>query len=347
MVLEEDAMIALWNALYNDQRPLPEQDWNQRMQDIELFDMQAQLHHLLCQRVKLMDSVPQDVIHRLKSVYDKVTVQNLMLQLTERQILSLFDQHKIAAMPLKGTRFAQRFFGSLAARATSDVDLLVQPADLESAIKLIQGMGFTLDKKVHNHAVLYRPITPQIPLMIELHWTMDKPHLSDLQDTLFWTSASPMDGFNGILELDSESTFYFMILHGMRHRMDSPRYLVDLAQMIFCHGSDIDYEKLAARAHKDRTFRRVQAALSIVYSQFPVLHERKPLPFPLLETHWSYEAIRDRKLGKHGLNDYRNRMFFRFGIFDTWKHQIMSQNPVYKRLNARPSDPSTKEIPYG
>ncbi|WP_020618752.1 nucleotidyltransferase family protein [Paenibacillus daejeonensis] len=340
-------MIALLNALYNDQQPLPEQHWGQLMQDMELFSMQAQLYHLLQQNVRHKESVPEHVMKRLRSEHDKVIVQNLMLQHTERQILSLFDQQKIAAMPLKGTRFAQRFFGSLAARATSDVDLLVQPSNLESAIKLVQGLGFKLDKKVHNHAVLYRLITPQIPLMIELHWTMDKPHLSDLQDAPFWTTAIPMNGYDGVLELDSISTFYFMILHGMRHRMDSPRYLLDLAQMIFCHGSEIDYDMLAARAQQDRTFRRVQAALSIVYNQFPVLHERKPLPFPLLETYWTYEAVRDRKLGKRGLNDYKNRMFFRFGIFDTWKHQIMAQQPVYKRLSKRHSESSTKEIPYG
>ena len=340
-------MISLLNALYSGQEPISVLDRERTLQEIELFAMQAQIHHLLLQRPGHDDDLPMDIRQSLKTGYDKAAVQNLVFQYTERQILRCFDEHQIMAMPLKGTRFAERFFGSVAARATSDVDLFVQPSDLERSIKLVAEMGFQLDKKVHNHAILYKPITPTIPLMIELHWSMDKPYLSELQDAPFWNSSLPMSGFNYIRELDEKSTFYFMILHGMRHRMDSPRYLVDIAQILFSHGDSVDLEALVERAKADLTFKRVQAALSIVYKQFPRLHSLRPLPFPEIETYWTYESVCDRKLGKRRLDDYKNRMFFRFGIFDTWKHQFLSQQPVYRRLGKHQAEHSTKEIPYG
>ncbi|MFS0723907.1 nucleotidyltransferase family protein [Paenibacillus sp. 1P07SE] len=341
-------MIKLLNALYSDNgEPWPDLAQTDLLQEIDQFSMHAQIYHLMMRHPHISKRLPEQVQQSFKRAHDQTAIQNLMLQHTERQILRRFDEHRILAMPLKGTRFAERFFGSIAARATSDVDLLVQPAHLDQAIALITNMGFTLDKILHNHAVLYRPITPTIPLMIELHWTLDKPHLSELRDAPFWESSLPMEGYSGIRELDSQSTFYFMILHGMRHRMDSPRYLVDLAQMLFYHGEAIDLQDLAVRAREDRTLRRVQGALSIVYQQFPRLHDLKPLPFPVMETYWTYEAIYDRKRGKRGLDDYKNRMFFRFGIYDTWKHQILSQQPIYRRLGKRQPEQTTKEIPYG
>ncbi|GBF75997.1 hypothetical protein PA598K_04436 [Paenibacillus sp. 598K] len=340
-------MFALLNALYDSDSGNVPPAGPQLAADIELFAMHAQIHKLLQRCPRVRESLPQDLRQRLKRESETIGIQNLMLQHTERQILKQFDSHRIAAMPLKGTRFAERFFGALAARATSDIDLLVRPGQLEEAISLVRDMGFILDKKIHNHAVLYRLITPDIPLMVELHWTMDKPHLSELRDEPFWDSSLPMAGFDGIRELDALSTFYFMLLHGMRHRMESPRYLLDLAHMLLEHGETLDLSELVVRARRDRTYRRVQAALSIVYGEFPSLHTRKPLPFDVIETYWTYEAIRDRRLGKRGLDDYRNRMFFRFGIFDTWKHQLLSQQPVYKRLGKRPSDMKAKEMPYG
>lgn len=321
-------------TLYDPNRPvaLQDHDYTSLLRDIEVFMIHSQVYHLLKSTGRL-DSTPEFFRYHLKKQYDLILYQNMILRHHEDRICKALDERSIEAIPLKGTRFAERSFGSIAARGTSDIDILVHPRDLKRSIACIQEMGFTAEKKIHNHAVLSKEHERTAnPLIVELHWTLEKKFGSELDDDPFWKKASRIEPFTNIYELSLIDTFYFICLHGIRHRMDSLKYILDIAQLLQQYGERIDYGLLMEQASKDKTVRRIQTALSIVYSQFPHLSKINPLPFLALNTHWEYGMIRNHWLGVHHWAFYRYRFFFKFRIFDTWKHRILSQKQVYDSL---------------
>lgn len=326
-------VITLLRSLYDPAEPLPEDEGFYRavMEDVDLFHLHAQLYQLL-KETDALEQVPVFFRKQLKQAADRVLFQNLALRHTEETVFRRFEERGIGAIPLKGNRFAERFFGHFAARPTSDIDLLVHPAGMDQAVECLRGMGFAFDKKVHNHTVMRKVVEgSSLPVEVELHWTLDKKYWSELHDGPFWEHSVPYKEFRYIRELSVPHTFYHICLHGIRHRMDSVRFVMDIAQMIHRCGSGIDIDAVFGQALQDRTVRRVQAALSIVYQQLPHFQRSLPLPFPLLDTHWDYGMFRDMQKGLRKM-DYKYRLFFKFRIFDTWKHTILSQRQLYNYL---------------
>lgn len=165
--------------------------------------------------------------------------------------------------------------------------------------------------------------------MIELHWTLDIPEWSRLDPERFWNNAAVLPTYRHARELSASDTLYFACLHGARHQMSSLRYLLDIVQILEHCADFIELDALLEQAEADRTSRRIQAVLSIVYDQFPHLHAVKPLPFPILKTPWTYDIVRSARQGKKSLDYYAYKLFFRHQIFDTWTHRLLSLRKAY------------------
>jgi len=317
-------VVSLLRLIYDDTADrclLNEREWDECLEACSRFDISPQIQSLLKRHGK-WEGLPADVRKRLASSSGQVYSQNWFLKRQESELLQWFEQDGLAVIPLKGTRFAEKYFGHFAARMTGDIDLLVRGSDLDRAVALLETHGCRFQKKIHNHAALTGP--NGFPL-IELHWTLDKAGWSDLQVEPIWQRARRSAEDSCVMELSIPDSFYFMCLHAVRHRVDSPRYILDIAQMIHESAAEIDYGDLLKRANADRTYNRVRTALSIAYGTLPHLHAIKPLPFPPRRTAWSYPAICDASKRERTIRYYVYRLYFKYMIFDTWKHRMFAQ----------------------
>ncbi|MFC5701749.1 nucleotidyltransferase family protein [Cohnella faecalis] len=326
----------LLRFLYDKETPAPHNEAVYRgfLEEIELFGIASQVLTALQQSGKT-DQVPEDFVRRLKRYAEPGRFRNIRIQWFERQLFRIFEQANIPVVPLKGIQFAANYFGHFTARSTGDIDLLVRPEQLQDAIEWLKAFGYRHEETIHNHAVL-RKAVDGAPL-VELHWTLDKPGWSELDPEPFWRDSAPLGQFRFVRELSVTHTFYAICLHGVRHRMESLRYLLDIAQMLYRFGSSIDYAELFAQAAADRTVNRLKAALSIVYRVFPKLDQLKPLPFEPRRTLWSYPAIRDARLRVKSVRYYKYRLYFKLFIFDTWKHGWHAR----RRITSKYSEYST------
>lgn len=318
-------VIPLLRSLYDTERPCPGSWWEsaQTMHDMELFAIHAQVYHLP-QTTHRLDPLPEEVLSKLKARHTQGMYQNLVMKHKETEALELLDKHGLEVIPLKGVRFAERYFGHYAARITSDMDLLVRAERLQEAIACLVVHGYDFEIIKDHHARPHKD-----GMMVEPHWTLDKRDWSDLDPESFWHSATAVNGYRHVKELTPLHTFYFICLHGARHQMDSVRYLIDIVQMLHTHSRHIDYGRLMELTSVDKTSKRIQAVLSIVYQQFPHLQTFKPLPFDLLDTHWDYDTVRGGRLGRKTKGYYQYKLFFRHFLFDTLKHQIRSIRKAY------------------
>lgn len=292
------------------------------LEDIEFFGIWPQMYWLLKQRGQL-DHMPSFFQERLKCKYEETLYLNLFIRNQTKIVLEALEEAGIQTVPLKGTLFAEKYFGHLGARATSDIDLLVHPFELERAIHCVKSLGYTTEQEripSHFHWSFSKEIPDSaIPLTIELHWDLLKEKTSELNIDEFWEQAIPMEPYRYIKELSDYHTFYMICLHGWRHNLSSLKYFLDIRQMIHVQ-DNLDYTRLSKDAAAHKTRRRIVRMLAIVYHHFPYLADTKELHIGWkVRLWWEYSSLRDNK---RSFRRYMNWIYYHFFDFDTVKHTM-------------------------
>ncbi|MFC3884794.1 nucleotidyltransferase family protein [Bacillus songklensis] len=320
--------VDLIQALYDSRTSLPsdEEFYKQAIEDIEFFSISSQIYHLLKQQEKL-EQTPIFFQEFLKQKYNEALYQNLFIKNQMELIFKEFENAGIPIIPLKGITFAEKYFGHLGARGTSDIDLLIKIPDLEKAIDCVKSLGYTTEEEYipsHFHCSFSKHIPGSpVPLTVEIHWTLLKEKTSNLRIEEFWIEAKPLKPYNYVMELSDYHTFYMICLHGWKHNMNSLKYFIDIIQMICSLHETLDYSRLFKDAASHKTFKRVIRTLSIVYYQFPQLEEKKGLSLKKrTNLWWEYEAIRNTNV--KSITQYINFAYFQFLDFDSVKHTTIT-----------------------
>lgn len=293
-------IITFIQSLYNQTKLLDkESDYKSLIEDIKHFSIEPQVYHLLKQHDRLNET-PAFFTDYLKKATDQILLQNLFIKVQMEKILKLFETQKIDTIPLKGVYFAEKYFGHIAARSTSDIDLLIHQKDRQTVDGILRNRGFIYEDegpKDHFHCS-YRLDLPgsSIPLRVEIHLNLLKENTSDLDIIEFWNDAVPIMAYQHIKELSHQHAFYMIVLHAWRHNLDSLRHFIDVIQTVYVLANKICFESLFIQAKKDKTLKRVQRTLRIVYRVFGEIKYPEQLSVPKnYGKWWEYKKIRDRE----------------------------------------------------
>ncbi|NWQ39138.1 nucleotidyltransferase family protein [Bacillus sp. EB106-08-02-XG196] len=308
------------SALYKTQVPLPIDDYyfHKVLREIKHDGIESQVYYLLKQQ-GILDQTPTFFQAYLKENYDTCLFQNLFIKNQTNMLLRRFEEQGIDVIPLKGVYFAEKYFGHIGARATSDIDLLVRFQDLNQSIESVKALGFSVEEEPisgHFHYSFSKklPNSP-IPLVVELHWGLVKEDTSRFNINNIWRDSKAIGQYSHIRELSHLHCFYMICLHGWRHNLDSMKYFIDIIQMIHQYSDELDYEELFKMAESHQTLKRVTRTLSIVYEQFPHLNHVAKLPFKR-KTFWKHRKVK-------GLKQYMDFFDYQFFSYDTVKHSLI------------------------
>ena len=307
----------LLHILYDSRIGLPNDSayyWG-LLDDIEKSNVHAQTYTIMKQ-VGRLEATPVFFQQILKERFQRVLFQNIVIKNQTNQILSEFEERGVEIIPLKGTAFAERHFGHLGARQTSDIDLLIKPTNMNQAIDIVKSLGYTEERKqipFHFHRS-YSKVLPgsPIPLTVELHWDILKQNTANFRIEELWEESSSITGSLYIKQLSNFHLFYMICLHGWRHNMDSLKYFIDIIQLI--SNLDIDFKRLLKDASRHKTRKRIIRTLSIVYHQLPTLCLVKEFP---VEVPTSYDK-RNTSIKKYV--DFIDYSFF---SYDSPKHSMI------------------------
>lgn len=293
------------------------------LEDAEFFEISPQIYWLLKQRGQL-EKTPSFFRERLRGKYHAALCQNLYIRNQTNVVLEKFEEARIQTIPLKGTLFAEKYFGHLGARSTSDIDLLVHPSELERAIHCVKSLGYMTEQEripSHFHWSFSKEIPNSvIPLTIELHWDLLKERTSDLRMDEFWEQATTLGSYRYIKELSDYHTFYMICIHGWRHNLGSLKYFLDIIQMIHMLKGNLDYTCLQKDAAAHKTLKRIVRTLAIVYSYFPHLNNIRELPSDWkVRLWWDYSSLRQYKRSFKG---YLNWIHYQIFDYDKVKHAL-------------------------
>jgi hypothetical protein len=224
-------------------------------------------------------------------------------------------------IPLKGVCFAETYFGSLGARKTSDIDLLIEGQELDSAIKLVKELGFTNEEERipgHFHCSYSKQLPgSEIPLVVELHWDLLKESTANFNIKDFWKAAYPQKESDYIKELADVHVFYMIVLHGWRHNLDSLKYFLDIIHLIYCLKDKLDFNLLMEITEKHKTRKRVIRTLTAAYQEYPFLDIIKLFPY---KSGKRYLTLGEKKEGGKLYKKYADYIDFQYLSYDTSSH---------------------------
>ena len=171
-------------------------------------------------------------------------------------LLALFKNVGVAAIPYKGPALAAALYGNLVLREFSDLDIIVAPKEVPAARAALLGRGYVpaITLTAHQEQALVasrggyfmrfdRP-TPAGRIVLELHWRIPSPFPIDgLENRL--TTASVLD--HDVPHVCDEDLLLLLSAHGIKHAWNQMKWICDLAQLIERRPM-LDWERALERA---------------------------------------------------------------------------------------------------
>jgi hypothetical protein len=202
-------------------------------------------------------------------------------------LLRLFREQGIRALPFKGPALALRLYGDVALREFGDLDILVPAGQVQRARDLVEARGYDPDHPLaprwerkaltdrRHYSFSHRHRASGIHL--ELHWSTDCRafELPGLDGS--WWEARPLVDVSGVpaRSLRDEELLYAMCMHAARHRWSRLAWLCDLAELVRSCPA-LDWERALDLAQRQGTRRLLLLGLDLSRQLLEA-----PLPEPL------------------------------------------------------------------
>ena len=237
----------------------------------------ADQHAIKPQLAKLLGkiagpAVPLSVRERFESSYR----QNLTDQINHvtefMEVRNRLEDGRIAVVPFKGFWLAERFYGNLADREASDIDVFVNYSDLGKIMKLMPGTGYLIGEPFINQPDpggcefnYGKYIGGRCVSHLEFHWRMAPARfgldisLDDLKGSI---ESSSIQGHELRVFNPSASLLLTVMHHGGKDSFRLLKQVYDVA-MIIRSGRVIDFAWLEQKAREFHCRRLLLISLTL------------------------------------------------------------------------------------
>jgi hypothetical protein len=231
------------------------------------------------------DGVPGTIAEKLKAAYYGTLKRNLCHLGETLRIAGLLADAGIGAIPLKGSLAAERFFGDAGKYPTSDIDILVRPADLERARHALEADGYRNAESMSWEDLkmcTYHAVLTKSGYHIELHWNLAIRYFSI--DPEFWWQETRLTVHDGreIIELAPERYLLYLIFRAFSKGFFPLKYLALAAGLVQSTGKAFEWDDFYALAEKCGMARVAAFTVSFLCHELgidcrrPAVGERSP-----------------------------------------------------------------------
>jgi hypothetical protein len=240
------------------------------------------------------------------ALLERTVSERLALQM--RELGELFDRADVRVMFVKGPLFAQRFYGDVAARGLSDLDVLIPaPGDVERIEALLLEHGF--ERAFHipvsrrlgqffAHHFEYR----RDSLPLDVHWALQRHFSFAIDYGRIWSTSTrvTLDGYSYVTASDE----YELVMQILGVVTDlqvgklTLRSLVDIHRVLKTVGGAMDWDEFLAWRSREHIHRPSVYVLALVLEvlacrdEFPTLDAAlRPALRSLPPTSLAYRAV--------------------------------------------------------
>lgn len=260
-------------------------DWSLFLDTVARHRVTPVIHSTL---PALVQHVPEHVVDELRREYRRNAQRALRLSAETARLVNLLEKNGIPAISLKGSMLALSLHGDMSARYAGDIDLLVEPADMDCADLLIRNFGYKRRYPISNisstqealfkrHFCAFEYKSAQAEIKLELHSRLTSSYLIDLQfDYLKKGSRKIKVGGQEVPVLPEVEEFLFLCAHGSLHRWYRLFWLYDVAVYIGQCNDTFDWEEVCDRAQSLGIIRPFLLGCVMCHLIF-----KMPLPVPV------------------------------------------------------------------
>ncbi|TKX47227.1 hypothetical protein EXE41_06265 [Halorubrum sp. SD690R] len=220
-------------------------------------------------------TAPDEVVAALSARKRETAVANLGHSRQLYDIVELFGENDIAALPYKGPVLAAEAYGSVGDRSFGDLDLLVAADEVAAACDLLEQRGYRrinfadvpvdrlVDGTVFRWGKEFRFVDPDGGLPVELRFGFIGGSRSDTEIfSDFWERRTPTSLTGRSLSvLSPEDRALLLLVHGTKHGWRRLSWVYDVA--LVCR-QDVDWDAVLARAERYSWLRAVLYGIGVL-----------------------------------------------------------------------------------
>ena len=236
--LPREGELLLDLALWKKPEQLPEDlDW-------EYFDAlvkQHRLQPLLLRTLRSLEPGKFPELDRYRAMQGKLTRDSMTRLQTLAAVNAAFSDAGIRMISMKGPLLAVELYGDPSMRSSRDLDLMLDPGDLERAGRILEEMGFAPEENPYaatplrhryyelieheKHAVYHKG-----ELCLELHWQNDYQSAQSLGALWDGREERQLLG-RSIAVMGAADRIPALIIHAAEHGFLRLRWLLDLYEL--------------------------------------------------------------------------------------------------------------------
>lgn len=205
-----------------------------------------------------LEAVPATILDHLRAHFHDNAADNLVVTGELLEIVSLFEEHGITAVPYKGPTLAALAYGNLALREFVDLDVLIHGRDVLKSQELLGTLGYRPRHSLTRaQEAAFLESWGDWPLdrdegsgrSVELHWPVAKRrHLFLLYPEHVWDRLQPVSlGGGTVSTLASEDLLLVLCVHGSKHSWEDLALICDVARLVQADGG-IQWGRLIEQA---------------------------------------------------------------------------------------------------
>ncbi|MFZ0422343.1 MAG: nucleotidyltransferase family protein [Xanthobacteraceae bacterium] len=219
----------------------PITDWNDFLLQVSRQRVAGLVHAALASAEV---ALPPATAKKLAALALRIARQNLRYAAETIRLQRAFEAANITVLALKGIALAQLAYGSIKAKDSRDIDLLISSDQVEAALLVLEREGYALShpaerlsktqrRAVFRYAREVQLIRRDRKLRVELQWrATNNPLLLKGIDANSPAQLVRLGDGMCIRTLAQEDLFAYLCVHGAQHAWSRLKWLADLNALI-------------------------------------------------------------------------------------------------------------------
>lgn len=204
------------------------------------------------------DAIASEPLAELRSLYESNALRNHHLSGQLIRALSALDARGVQAIPYRGPLLARQYYGDLALRRFSDLDVLVRPQDVAEARETLVSIGYRIGTQasVSEQALVHAHHYPLFlagasPVLLELHWEIAEAYFGfSLNAQRVWDSLEAVEFWGArVMSLAPEDLLLVLCVHASKHGWSNLSLVCDVAEVVR-HRPNLAWETTTLQARQ-------------------------------------------------------------------------------------------------